>query len=402
MTNVPDLPLHIRSGGPLNTMACQPIAPYAPQVLSFLAALSGKLLLKPESRQHPDIAAFAFWCRSANLNRLARGFDIRHRRIGRGVVLHIAPGNVPVNFAFSLAFGMLAGNSNIVRIAETPHPQTDILCSAINRLFDDPVHAKIAAMNRVVQYPRDDAITAKLSASASARVLWGGDQTIAHLRAMPTSPRCIDIAFADRYSIAIFDSKAVLRESDEGILRLAQAFFNDVYLQDQGACSSPHLLFWLGPDGLAKDAQIRFWDVLFNLLKIKYEISPIQAMDKFVHLCRTATDLREASASIRYENLAYRVRLEGLPSDIQKHRGKAGFFFEYSSEDINCLKSIVDARYQTVTTFGIDRDWLAERVIDLGLSGIDRIVPVGQALDIGLIWDGYDLITSLSRIVHVP
>ena len=29
--------------------------------------------------------------------------------------------------------------------------------------------------------------------------------------------------------------------------------------------------------------------------------------------------------------------------------------------------------------------------------GIDRIVPIGRAFDIGPIWDGYDIISFLSR-----
>jgi hypothetical protein len=31
------------------------------------------------------------------------------------------------------------------------------------------------------------------------------------------------------------------------------------------------------------------------------------------------------------------------------------------------------------------------------LRGIDRVVPVGRAIDMGLVWDGYDIVTSLSR-----
>jgi hypothetical protein len=38
-------------------------------------------------------------------------------------------------------------------------------------------------------------------------------------------------------------------------------------------------------------------------------------------------------------------------------------------------------------------------VISNGLTGIDRVVSVGKALDIGVIWDGYDLIRTMSRIV---
>ncbi len=35
------------------------------------------------------------------------------------------------------------------------------------------------------------------------------------------------------------------------------------------------------------------------------------------------------------------------------------------------------------------------------LIGIDRIVPIGNALDIDFNWDGYDLIRSLSRLVVI-
>jgi hypothetical protein len=33
------------------------------------------------------------------------------------------------------------------------------------------------------------------------------------------------------------------------------------------------------------------------------------------------------------------------------------------------------------------------------IQGIDRVVPVGQALDFSPTWDGYDLLAQLSRSV---
>ena len=33
------------------------------------------------------------------------------------------------------------------------------------------------------------------------------------------------------------------------------------------------------------------------------------------------------------------------------------------------------------------------------LFGVDRLVPIGSSLEIDLIWDGYDVIKSLSREV---
>ena len=69
---------------------------------------------------------FAFWIRRANIERLAREFGTSSQdqeRLGLGLVLHFAPSNVPINFAFSYVFGLLAGNSGIVRVASPTSPQ---------------------------------------------------------------------------------------------------------------------------------------------------------------------------------------------------------------------------------------------------------------------------------------
>ena len=44
---------------------------------------------------------------------------------------------------------------------------------------------------------------------------------------------------------------------------------------------------------------------------------------------------------------------------------------------------------------------LSENIIKQNLKGIDRIVPVGKALDIDIQWDGYDLVHYLTRIINV-
>lgn len=33
--------------------------------------------------------------------------------------------------------------------------------------------------------------------------------------------------------------------------------------------------------------------------------------------------------------------------------------------------------------------------------GVDRVVPMGKSMDFNLVWDGYDLIRSLSRKISV-
>jgi hypothetical protein len=61
----------------------------------------------------------------------------------------------------------------------------------------------------------------------------------------------------------------------------------------------------------------------------------------------------------------------------------------------------VNNKYQTLTYYGVDKSTLLSFVIDNRLSGIDRIVPVGSALNISVVWDGYDVIGTLSRIIDV-
>ena len=44
---------------------------------------------------------------------------------------------------------------------------------------------------------------------------------------------------------------------------------------------------------------------------------------------------------------------------------------------------------------------LKKFVLANNLKGIDRIVPVGQSLNIGLLWDGYDIVNILSRGIEI-
>ena len=75
--------------------------------------------------------------------------------------------------------------------------------------------------------------------------------------------------------------------------------------------------------------------------------------------------------------------------------------FEYDLNNLNEIKHIVNNKYQTLTYYGIDKFLLKKFVLQNNLKGIDRIVPVGQSLNIGLLWDGYDIVNILSRGIEV-
>jgi hypothetical protein len=382
-------------GSPLH-FSTRPLVAFAPIAREFLAAVSRRLISDDETRSMPDVLSFAWFCRRANLERLAANYATGKLRLGRGLALHITPTNMPVNFAFSWAFSVLAGNSNIVRVPDRDFPQIPFLIRHIDAVLALEAFRAIREMNALVSYARDEGITAALSAVADVRIIWGGDETIRAIRKAPLPARGIDIGFADRYSFCIMAANKIADLS-----RLATDFFNDAYTLDQNACSSPHLVIWLGEKAEAAEAAECFWNALEVEVKRRYQISGASCVDKFVQVCRDAIELSCLNEVKRSDNGLYRLKLQSLFEGIENRRCGSGYFYEYFARSLDEIAPIVTGKFQTLTYFGLSAPELSAFVARNRLTGIDRIVPVGKALDIGLVWDGFDLIESLSRICEV-
>lgn len=407
----------------------RPIRVFDEEVMELLGKISAELMKSPVSRAYPDVTAFAFFIRKANLLKLrdthfpyqSNNQTIEHSsnlpselsaRVGRGLCFHVTPSNIPINFAFSWVFGLLAGNANIVRLPSKTFPQVDALLDVIqahlaHHSAQSTQHQALSTMNAFVRYPRTDTErTAIYCAMADARMIWGGDRTIATIKALPASPRCVDIAFADRYSIALIDGNAVLSASETELARLAENFYNDTYLMDQNACSSPQLICWTGDSPVART---RFWFAVEALAARKYTLQDAVAVDKYTQLCEEAATNPSCKSVARSGNLLYREELAALTPDVINRRGKGGYFFEYSlssssdpqSSALGTLFAVVTEKWQTITYFGIDPRTLHAALCTQHARGIDRIVPIGKSMDIGPVWDGYDLIRTLSRVVNV-
>ena len=373
-----------------------PIRVYDDTACAFIAELSAEILKSPLARTYPDLSALAFWGRKANLQKLKEAFGDTAGRLGRGLCFHIAPSNIPVNFAFTYLFGLLAGNANIVRLPSKTFPQIDALCALMKKVLSK--YPEIEKRTAFVRYPRSDEITAEFCKIADARMIWGGDKTIANIKSLPASPRCVDIAFADRYSLAMIDGKAVLKADAEQMKRLAENFYNDTWLMDQNACSSPQILLWQnGSD----EARKKFWNAALAVAEAKYALQDAVAVDKYTLFCTEAVTNGNAESFARNGNLLYREEIKALTPDIINHRGKGGYFFEHALTDLSELCAVITEKFQTITYFGIDAVKLREELIAANVRGIDRIVPVGKAMDIDVIWDGHDLVRELSRIVSV-
>lgn len=376
----------------------QPLEIFASVVLSFWSQVSTSLLSNRQVKQFPDVATFAFFCRKAHLLSLQKNYLDTGLRFGRGVIFHIAPSNVPVNFAYSLLVGMLAGNANVVRVSSKDFVQVNLICQVIRDVLEQDEFGEIRKRLSVVRYPRDFETNQYLSSLADVRVIWGGDATISEVRRAALCAKAYDICFADRYSFALFNAAAVMAHQD--LPGLARSFYNDTYLFDQNACSAPRLVVWLGDANKVEIAQQLFWTAVHAQL-IDYGIYAVAAIDKLTMLCTHADDQAGVHLRPRSDNKVWRVMLDRLSFDLDEHRCAAGYFLEYTTQDLAELSVAVNRKYQTMAYFGFERAELNGLMRKARFLGIDRVVPVGQTTDFNLTWDGHDLVNALSRACTV-
>ncbi len=375
---------------------------YAPARIGFLGDLSRQLLSQPGVLDWPDIVSFAYWCRPAHLVQMSRQHANRHDlRVGLGLSFHICPANVPINFAFSLAFGLLSGNSCVVRLPSRPSPTVDRVLKEIQSLLVLDRYAAIAQEIALVRYGHNDEVNRFWLSVADGRIIWGGDATVMHIRGMPSRARSREITFPDRYSFCVLDPAAVMSLDRAGIASLCAALFNDIYLMDQMACSSPQLVAWVGDAGSVDPARERLWPALAELAAQRYPAAPVQIMDKYVQACRELATNDRVSAFRRHGNLLYRMELSGVTQQQDECRGFFGTVHEVVVESLDALAPMVNERYQTLTYFGIDPSKIQSFILCHRLRGIDRVVPVGKAMQMGIVWDGYEIVDSLSRVVQV-
>lgn len=370
----------------------RPLPIFSAEAYNFLSALSTRILADAEAKSYPDVVTLGFWCRPASLRHMAAQYESETNRLGRGITFHIAPSNVAVNFAYSCLAAFLAGNASIVRLPAKDFPQVQILC----RLFSETLveFSALAPYFLFVRYGHEQEVTGRYSAMCQTRIIWGGDRTIGEVRRVPLPPRANEITFADRYSLSVIDADAYLAAEDKA--RIAQAFYNDTYLSDQNACTAPHFIVWMGRN--VTEAQRVFWAELHGFVRTRYTLQAVQAVDKLTQLYRLGAQF-DARQIEMPDQLITRVRVDALHEDLPVYRAGSGFFIEYEARTFAEIHPLCGSSCQTLSYYGMDKESLLQEVLAMRPAGIDRIVPMGHTMDFALIWDGVDLIRSMSRVI---
>ncbi len=366
------------------------------RTIEFMGAFSRNLLKDVRTREFVDVTSYAFWIRNASLRQIKDHYYPHvESKMGRGVAFHIAPSNVPVNFAVSFTSSLLAGNINVVRVSDKSFEQVSIIVDALKKTFSEGFQ-DMEQYLIIIRYEHDDDITQLISSMCDLRIIWGGNRTINAVRTALIPPRAIEMAFADRHSIALLNAEAVLKADVD---RLAADFYTDTYYIDQNACSSPRIVVWFGDNVNA--AKEKFWDAVARLVKRDYEFKEIQAIDKLDVFCQLAA----VNTNISIEddsNLVTRIQVYKLDAEIMDYKFGGGYFFEFEAKELDDIAPIMTKPCQTLSYFGLDGHKIQNFIINGGFRGGDRVVPIGKTMDLTFKWDGFDMIENMSRFVYCP
>lgn len=385
----------------LQNMPQVPVLPMFSEIMvDFLNALSRKLMTLPDIRSYVDVMSYAYWIRKSSLEAAKKNHKDYSNRLGRGVAFHIAPSNVPVNFAVSMTSSLLAGNACVIRVSNQDFQQVRLICGAINELLEAEFH-NLKPYFCIIRYVHSKEITDYLSSICNLRIIWGGDRTIEEIRMSPLPPRSFDLTFADRHSIAIIDADAYLERDAK---QVAKDFYTDTYYTDQNACSSPRLVVWMSQDtdsDVTETARERFWTALNDLTAKDYDMKPIQAVDKFSRFCEFSMSGNESNPRLDSgTNMrVMRISLNHLADSVMDYKGAGGYFFEYTARELTELLPVLGKQCQTISVLGVDKKQVKDFVKENGVRGVDRIVDMGQTMGLEFIWDGYRMIEAMSRVI---
>ena len=388
----------------LARMASLPtLPPFSPQARAFVAEFSRRILALPQLRQFPELATLSHWFRPAALDHMARKALASEDGVAmpRGRVVHRAPAPVDVLFAYAWLISLLCGNHNIARLSQKPGAQRDALIGILRKLHASGGHDQVLERTLLLTYPHDDAITRQISAGCHARVIWGGDGTVAKIRSIPLAPLALEIAFPDRFGIAAFSAGALAALPAGELPELARRFCNDMLWFGQQACSSPRCLYWIGTAAEIAAAKAAFWPaVRTQAAHFEDETAALMARIADAHLLAA----HGHSVRLNDEMSAYPMRLAAARADggMRESQSGHGLLVEVELADLASLPAQLDDRDQTLVSFGFDQDELAGLVAAVPGRALDRVVPVGRALDFHPIWDGTDLFGVLLRKVTLP
>ena len=248
---------------------------YAHTPISVFIGLLDAAARNMVSNDYAHIEGISFitsWLRRSNLEKVLRinlgsacdAIDaavevdgVALRALPRGVVAHWVAGNIPTLAFFSWALATLGKNVSIIRVPAESREVVRKLFRAVEKASFDFQGKKYEGSMlldrcRVVHFPStDQASNEAMSLAADIRVVWGGSEAVRAVTSYPRLEHCEDLVFGPKYSLGVID-RTVMEEASARSEALT-AFVRQTVMFEQGACSSPQIIFVEAPNADLED-----------------------------------------------------------------------------------------------------------------------------------------------------
>jgi hypothetical protein len=361
----------------------------------------------------PGVAFLRLWLRQGTLKpilerELGQGaLDSDWREEGQaklkvfplGVVGHWPAANIEIQPVLSLSCALLGGNSCLVRVPSRLVESTDLLMKKLVSVDQDGILAERIELVSF-DHSRED-LQSAMAQNVDGAMIWGGQEAVARVRALPFPHWARTAVFGPRLSVAAMDAEVWDRpnESRSWCQRIAR----DVWQFDQQACSSPQVLFLERGAGSSIG---NFIEGLREAFQTENQAHPRREIQPAL-----TSVICQARANWLLDNVANRAWFPPSPdwtillgegTDIPKPT-------QLRTLTVLVVDNLLDAIEKfdgSVQTLGLaignpkKEDALAQIA---GRHGVDRIVKLGRMHVFGSPWDAMDLIRPMVRIVrYVP
>jgi Acyl-CoA reductase (LuxC) len=316
-----------------------------------------------------------------------------------GVVGHWPAGNIEIQPVLSLSCALLGGNSCLVRVPSRLMEATDRLMERLVTVDRDGIlteRIKLVSFD----HSRED-LQSAMARNVDGAMIWGGQEAVARVRALPFPHWTRMAVFGPRLSVAAMDAE-VWHQLDER-QSWCQRIARDVWQFDQQACSSPQVLFLeRGASGAISDfiEELRQAFQTENQAHPRRQIEP--ALTSAICLARASWLLDNVANQAWFSQSPDWTILLGEGTEIPKPT-------QCRTLTVLLVDNLLDAIEKfdgSIQTLGLaigdpeKEDALARAA---GRRGVDRIVKLGRMHVFGSPWDAMDLIRPMVRIVrYVP
>ncbi len=380
------------------------------KIIDLFHQFGRELLHNKEFISFEGVPFLSNWLRKGNIEKIVLknlgSFEVLKDFIGegrkkvkaqpRGVICQWIAGNVPTLGFFSLIQSILVGNSNIVKIP----PASQFIFLELIKLFrkteiEGLKGSDILKTVAVIDFlPSDTKSNLNFSLSADARVIWGGQEAVDAISKTTKMTHCEDIVFGPKYSFGIVDKKA--QESEE-LSKLIRRFVNDIIIFDQGACSSPQVIFFEKGD-LSLESIGQLFEEEFKLASERF---PKNGIDQFI-ASKIINIRAEYALSPEKKMLASKENDWTILMDnnirLEEPVQSRTIFLKQVESVMDCV-NLITPRIQTIGTAIYDRNKLLEFTDAVTYKGVARCVLPGQMNFYDSPWDGIYFLNRLVRWV---